>query len=101
MEATMPAKPHKTMKMKIFPKGQVVIPIELRRKHHLEIGDQLQVISTDEGILLKSSPEKRSKRSLTDQLFGIFKKEAEIKSTLTKKDIQKATETSFTKGWSK
>ena len=49
----MPEKTHKSIKMKLFPKGQVVIPVELRRKYHLEIGDHINVVSTDQGILLK------------------------------------------------
>ena len=54
----MPEKTHKSIKMKLFPKGQVVIPVELRRKYHLEIGDHINVVSTDQGILLKPSSKK-------------------------------------------
>ena len=97
----MPTKSHKTMTMKIFPKGQVVIPVELRRKYHLEIGDHIDVVSTDHGILLKPSRKKHGKPSLTDQLFGVFKQHAEVKPSITKKDIEEATENNFSKGWPK
>jgi AbrB family looped-hinge helix DNA binding protein len=83
----MPTKSQKAMTMKIFPKGQVVIPVELRRKYHLEIGDHISFVSTDHGILLKPSRKKHGKTSLTDQLFGVFKQHAEFKPSITKKDI--------------
>ena len=44
MEENMIGKSKKEIKMKIFPKGQVVIPVELRRKYHIEIGDHINVI---------------------------------------------------------
>ena len=97
----MPTKSHKTMTMKIFQKGQVVIPVELRRKYHLEIGDYINVVSTNHGILLKASHKKHDNISLTDQLFGIFKEHAETKPSITKKDINKATENNFSNGWPK
>ncbi len=97
----MPTKTKKAMTMKIFPKGQVVIPVELRRKYHLEIGDHINIISTDHGILLKPSHNKHGKMSLTDQLFGIFRQHAETRPSITKKDIEEATENNFIKGWSK
>jgi AbrB family looped-hinge helix DNA binding protein len=97
----MPANSYKTMTMKIFQKGQVVIPVELRRKYHLEIGDHLNVVSTDHGILLKPLRKKHRKLSLTDQLFGIFKQHAETKPSITKREIEEATENNFSKGWSK
>ena len=49
--------------MKVFPKGQIVIPIALRKKYHIEIGDQLDVISSRDGILLKPVPKKNKKNS--------------------------------------
>ena len=97
----MSTKTKKTMTMKIFPKGQVVIPVELRRKYHLEIGDLINFVSTDHGILLKPSHKKHGKMSLTNQLFGIFKQHAETRPVITKKDIEAATEKHFIKGWSK
>ena len=97
----MPVKSHKTMTMKIFQKGQVVIPVELRRKYHLEIGDHINFVSTDHGILLKPLRKKHGYTSLTDQLFGIFKQHAETKPSITKKDIEEATEKYFIKDWPK
>ena len=32
-----------SIKMKVFPKGQVVIPVSLRKKYQIEIGDQIDV----------------------------------------------------------
>jgi len=95
----MIGKSKKEIKMKIFPKGQVVIPVELRRKYHIEIGDHINVISTDDGILLKPSSKKPRKISLTNQLSGIFKKYAENKSVITKKDINFAVEKEFSDRW--
>jgi AbrB family looped-hinge helix DNA binding protein len=97
----MPTKSQKAMTMKIFPKGQVVIPVELRRKYHLEIGDHISFVSTDHGILLKPSRKKHGNTSLTDQLFGVFKQHAESKPSITKKDIDDATENNFSRGWPK
>jgi AbrB family looped-hinge helix DNA binding protein len=59
---------------KVFPKGQIVIPVALRKKYHIDIGDHLDVIPKADGILLKPMPKKEGKKSLTDCLFGIFGK---------------------------
>ena len=88
-----------SIKMKVFPKGQIVIPIALRKKYHIEIGDHLDVISSRDGILLKPVHKENKKSSLTEQLFGVFGKYAHQK--ITKKDIIRAMETEFVKGWSK
>jgi AbrB family looped-hinge helix DNA binding protein len=90
-----------SIKMKVFPKGQIVIPIALRKKYHIEIGDQLDVIPSRDGILLKPVPKETKKNSLTNQLFGVFGKYAHQTSNITKKDVIMATETEFVKGWSK
>jgi len=90
-----------SIKMKVFPKGQIVIPIALRKKYHIEIGDQLDVISSRDGILLKPVPKENKKNSLTEQLFGVFGKYAHQTSKINKKDIIRATETEFVEGWSK
>ena len=89
----------KTIKMKVFPKGQVVIPISLREKYHIEIGDQIDVISESDGIHLKPVQKETNKRSMTDRLFGIFSTYAAGKPAPNKKDIQGAVETGFTEGW--
>ncbi len=90
-----------SFRMKVFPKGQVVIPISLRKKYHIDIGDQINVETTPEGILLKPLPKESRKRSLTDRLFGIFNAYASGKPKPTEKDIARATETGFIEGWKK
>ena len=90
-----------SIKMKVFPKGQVVIPVSLRKKYQIEIGDQIDVISESEGILLKPIPKEKSWTSATERLFGIFRAYASPKSEPTKADIEKATEDGFTEGWNK
>ena len=86
-------------KMKVFQKGQVVIPSFLRRKYHLEIGDQITIVPTEEGILLKPSLKKADQRSLTKRLFGVFHNYAIQKKTIKKQEITAATENGFIEGW--
>jgi AbrB family looped-hinge helix DNA binding protein len=95
----MPVKSKIPKKMKIFPKGQVVIPVELRRKYHLAIGDHVNVVSTERGILLKPDTKPKYPASLTSHLFGIFHQQAHAKPGPTKKDINRITETAFGQGW--
>jgi AbrB family looped-hinge helix DNA binding protein len=38
---------------RVSSKGQVIIPKDIRNRHHWEPGQELQAIDTDEGILLK------------------------------------------------
>ena len=38
---------------KLSSKGQVIIPKEIRNRHHLEPGQELLAIDTEDGILLK------------------------------------------------
>lgn len=85
--------------MKVFPKGQVVIPVALRKKYQIDIGDRVDVIAAPEGILLKPLPKKNNHSSLTDRLYGIFSEYASGKSKPIKADIQKATEDGFIEGW--
>jgi len=89
------------IKMKVFPKGQVVIPISLRKRYNIDIGDHIDVIPGSNGILLKPGPKVRAKTSFTKQLFGIFDKYAEQKPILDKTKIDKSTEAEFVKGWLK
>ena len=56
----MPSKVNETITMKVFPKGQVVIPVSLRKRYNIDIGDQVQAIPSNEGILLRQ----RRKRDL-------------------------------------
>lgn len=97
----MAAPPKDFVKMKVFPKGQIVIPVALRKKYHIEIGDRVDVISKADGILLKPVPKKEKEKSLTDSLFGMFGKYAKGKPKLEKADINKATETGFIQDWGK
>jgi len=63
-----------SVKRKVFPKGQIVIPVALRKKYHIDIGDHVDVIPKADGILLKPVPKKEETKSMTDCLFGIFRK---------------------------
>ena len=90
-----------TIKMKVFPKGQVVIPVSLRKKYQIDIGDRIDVIAKPEGILLKPLAKENRQRSLTERLFGIFSDYAVEKTMPTKTDIEKATEAGFIEGWNK
>lgn len=94
METNIP----KSITMKIFPKGQVVIPVALREKYQIEIGDQIEVVSTSEGILLKPKPKKHSQKTLTRQLFGIFNNYSTLEQRPTDADIEKSTENGFIEG---
>ena len=89
------------IKMKVFQKGQVVIPVDLRRKYNIEIGDHIHIITTADGILLKPTIKKGVKDTLTDRLFGIFRRQAKKKSEITENDINRATEKAFSDGWPK
>lgn len=89
------------MEMKVFPKGQVVIPVMLRKKYNIDIGDNIQAVPSENGILLKPLPKSKKPQSLTDDLFGIFKKYSGDSKKISKKDILNATEKGFIKGWEK
>jgi AbrB family looped-hinge helix DNA binding protein len=86
-------------KMKVFPKGQVVIPVSLRRRYRIEIGDKIDVVPTPEGILLKSDPAKGQAESMTERLFGVFSDFAGRKRAPTKEEIGEATEKGFLEEW--
>ena len=87
------------VKMKIFPKGQIVIPVHLRKRYQIDIGDHIELISGPEGILLRPLGEKISKVLLTDQLFGVFNKYSLKKKAPLREDIENATEEGFLEGW--
>jgi len=91
----------KEMTMKVFQKGQVVIPVALRRKYNIEIGDHINIVSTDDGILLKPEEKKGDKKNLTIALFGIFHDHVKNKSKITRKKINYVTEASFSNEWRK
>ena len=62
------------METHITSKGQVVIPVILRRKYHLEAGTSLRVIDSGDGILLKPVTEQT-----VDSLKGVLKGKGGIK----------------------
>ncbi len=88
-------------KLKVFPKGQVVIPVSLRKKFNIVIGDRIDVLTSKNGILLRPSPKTETAKTATDSLFGIFKEYAPQKKKLSKNDIQAATHDGFVQGWDK
>ena len=97
----MPSILNKIIKVKVFTKGQVVIPVSLRKKYSIDIGDHIQAIPSRDGILLKPSSKSKTIGSLTDSLYGIFRRYAQDKQEATKKDIIKATKNGFIEGWKK
>ena len=78
------------IKVKVFPKGQVVIPVGLRRKYDIGIGDQIDAIPKEKGPV---------RESLTEHLFGIFRRYAAAKPEPDKNDIRGAVEKGFTEGY--
>jgi len=95
----MPKLISEPVKMKVFQKGQIVIPVSLRQQYQIDIGDRLDVVPTDDGILLKSPSKKKRQLSLTEHLFGIFKDYEQKGIMLEKENINRATEKGFTEGW--
>lgn len=89
-----------TKKMKIFPKGQVIIPADLRRRYNIDIGDQIEFVTCEEGILLKPSKEKPGSGPVVDALYGMLHNYAEGREFPDKPSIEKATEAGFVDGWS-
>jgi len=87
--------------MKVFQKGQLVIPVALRKKYGIEVGNHVEIIETPEGILIKAKPQKDHKKSLTQKLHGIFSDVASQRPNLKKNDISKATEFGYIEGWNK
>ena len=82
-------------RMKVFQKGQVVIPVSLRKKYGIEIGKHVEVVETPQGILIKPSSNQGAKGPLTKRLQGIFADFAAGKPPLGKKEISKATELGY------
>jgi AbrB family looped-hinge helix DNA binding protein len=101
MGGDMAATSQESEKMKVFNKGQIVIPVALRKKYHIEIGDRVDFISKADGIFLKPVPKNEKEKSLTDSLFGMFGKYAKGKQKLKKADINRATEAGFIQEWGK
>ncbi|MGE5221772.1 MAG: AbrB/MazE/SpoVT family DNA-binding domain-containing protein [Omnitrophica WOR_2 bacterium] len=61
-------------------KGQIVIPIELRRKYQIKAGTKIRVIDTGEAILLKPVTEESLKR-----LQGKLKGKGVLKTLLVER----------------
>jgi len=97
----MMSKVEETMEMKVFPKGQVVIPATLRKKYNIQIGDHVQVIPEKRGILLKPSQQTKNSNTLTSSLKGIFKEYGSQHGVSDKETITKATEDGLLEGWQK
>ncbi len=57
-------------KTKLSSKGQVIIPKSIRSRHNWDTGQELTVIDTEEGILLK--PVQLFKETQIDQVAGIL-----------------------------
>jgi len=97
----MGASSKESVRRKVFPKGQIVIPVALRRKYNMDIGAHVDVIPKVDGILLRPVPKREGNTSLTDSLFGVFRKYAKGKAKLKKKDVTEATEAGFLGDWGK
>jgi AbrB family looped-hinge helix DNA binding protein len=73
------------MKTYATTKGQIVIPVELRRKYKIKAGTKINVIDTGEAILLKPITEESLKR-----LQGRLKGKGVLKTLLEerRKDLE-------------
>jgi AbrB family looped-hinge helix DNA binding protein len=88
-------------KGKVFPKGQVVIPADLRKKYNIQIGDLVDFVFSAEGILMKPALKPHTNETSSEKLFGIFSKHKKMQDDLSKKDILQATEGGFAEEWCK
>ena len=82
------------MLMKIYNKGQVVIPVNIRKKYNFNIGDYVDVITVEDGI--KLLPVKKVK--VVDKLYGILNKESR-QAEISENDIDKSSEAELLRGW--
>ena len=89
----------RSKKMKVFPKGQVIIPVELRRKYNINIGDRIEFITFQDGILLKPLRQKTNHQSSTDELYGMLHAYAKKEKFPEKGTVNEATESEFAAGW--
>ena len=75
------------MLMKVFNKGQVVIPVAIRKEFGIEIGDMLDVVAdTNEGCVKL----KRAVKMQSQELAGSLSKYNRRKRFPSRKEIQKA-----------
>jgi AbrB family looped-hinge helix DNA binding protein len=63
---------------KLSSKGQVIIPARVRASHHWEPGQELVVIDTGDGVLLK--PKSPFPKSSLDEVAGCLKYEGRAKT---------------------
>jgi len=82
------------MRMKIYNKGQVVIPAELRKKYNLFVGDYVEVLLEDNCI--KLMPLRNV--NVVDELFGALK-DIKHQDGINDLMIDKITEDEMIKGW--
>lgn len=82
------------MQAKVFNKGQVIIPNNLRKKYGIEIGNKVEVKAEADGI--KIIPINNNNESI-EKLQGIFSKYNKNR-ILTERIIEEATEGEFIKG---
>jgi AbrB family looped-hinge helix DNA binding protein len=96
----MATESNKDYRVKVYQKGQVVIPVDLRRRYGINVGDRVDAVPTADGILIKPGPEAQTAVTETDRLFGALKRFKVRHSRLPgKRNISKATENGFTEGW--
>ncbi len=73
---------------RVSTRGQVVIPSELRKSYHWEVGQELDVIDTGEGLLLKARPS--ATPGAWNDLVGCLAHLREGKSVPTDEDMHAA-----------
>ena len=65
-------------KIRLLSKGQVIIPKSSRQAHHWEVGQELVVIDTDEGVLL--TPARPVPSATLEELAGCLSYSGPAKS---------------------
>lgn len=73
---------------RVSTRGQVVIPSELRKSYHWEVGQELDVIDTGDGLLLKARPPDTS--AAWSELVGCLAHLNEGKPVPTDEDVHAA-----------
>ncbi len=79
---------------KLSSKGQVIIPKQIRDHHHWDAGLELEVIETEEGILLK--PKAPFDTTSLEDVAGCLKYRGKAKSS---KEIEFAMKKAVKKAW--
>lgn len=74
------------MLMKVFQKGQIVIPAGIRHELHIEPGDMLDVSVEKNGSIIIKKPES----SLADELAGSLAEFGRKKEFPSKKEMKEA-----------